>query len=105
MHMFFLDVCTVRTVYYALGFPSLYTIVYTYRLECIILSLLSLVHIDSYLAQGGWERFAEAQNCTVYRKPHQMSGLYMYKGENESCTHVYMYMYMYIYIYIHTCTF
>ena len=38
---------------------------------------------DSYLAESGWERFAEAQNCTVYRKQHQ-SGLYMYKG-NMQC--------------------
>ena len=37
------------------------------------------IDTDSYLAQGGWERFADARNCTVYRKLHQMSGLYMYK--------------------------
>ncbi|CAI8002607.1 StAR-related lipid transfer protein 7, mitochondrial [Geodia barretti] len=33
---------------------------------------------DIYLQQSGWERFAEAESCTVYRKPHQ-SGLFMYK--------------------------
>jgi hypothetical protein len=33
---------------------------------------------DIYLQQSGWERFAEAESCTVYRKHHQ-SGLFMYK--------------------------
>ena len=36
---------------------------------------------DLYLEQSGWERFAEAQSCTVYRKPHD-SGLFMYKGND-----------------------
>jgi hypothetical protein len=39
----------------------------------------SSIDTDSYLAQSGWDRFAEAKNCTVYRRLHQTSGLYMYK--------------------------
>ena len=42
--------------------------------------MLLIQHKGSYLARCGWECFADAHNCTVYRKRHLTSGLYMYKG-------------------------
>ena len=58
--------------------------------------MYTFMYIDSFLKESGWERFADAQNCTVYRKQH-LSGLYVYKGEG-SCFLVHLH----VYVHVHT---
>lgn len=77
--------CKVYTHTSSRTFILQYTYMYVY---CTYL----IQHEGSYLARGGWERFADAQNCTVYRKRHLTSGLYMYKGTLYISTCNYMFI-------------